>query len=124
MVAYSFVERFERLILMGLKLQTIRGNSGKRHARPGETMQLYINQRRPDARLILTPICRSVWPIRLLLGERHAAVVRGEDYAGGLDQLARDDGFGSWSEMRVFWDVHHPGVVDFSGVLIRWWPPQ
>lgn len=53
MVAYSFHPRFVDAILGGTKRQTIRMHR-RRHARPGEEMQLYAGMRTRHCRLVKT----------------------------------------------------------------------
>ena len=54
MVAYSFKSQFEEPIVAREKRQTVRGFR-KRHARPGEPIQLYVGMRTRNCRKILTP---------------------------------------------------------------------
>lgn len=108
-------------ILAGTKPQTIRADR-KRHAREGETLQLYTGMRTRHCRLIGRAICASVQPIRI---EVDNAVI---GFASGLtlttiaelDAFAATDGFQSWFGMREFWKLHHPLVSTFSGIMIRW----
>ncbi|MEJ0016825.1 MAG: ASCH domain-containing protein [Acetobacteraceae bacterium] len=48
MVAYSFKRDFAAPILAGIKRQTIRADR-RRHARPGEVLQLYTGMRTKHA---------------------------------------------------------------------------
>lgn len=64
MVAYSFRARFVVPIEAGTKRQTIRAPR-KRHAKPGEEMQLYTGMRTRACRLIRLATCLSVWPVSL-----------------------------------------------------------
>ena len=52
MVAYSFNSRFEVAIREGWKTQTIRAGR-KRHARPGEMLQLFCGMRTAHCRKAL-----------------------------------------------------------------------
>ena len=120
MVAYSFQKRFAYPILAGTKCQTIR-DARKRHARPGEALQLYTGMRTRQCSLIGTARCMDVQPIVL-------------DLAGGtyrildmifwdrpiLDEFAQRDGFEDWTELRAFWESTYPGITDFGGFVIRW----
>lgn len=133
MVAYSFNKRFAPSILAGLELgplvegmkrQTIR-NDWKRHARPGEELQLYTGMRTRSCRLLGKPVCTAAFPVRLMLGPGPAVEIGGEAFitdGQGLDLFARFDGFRDWIDLCGFWGAAHPGVTDFSGVLIRWEP--
>lgn len=144
MVAYSFKSRFEPRIRAGLKLpgfeqyppklQTIRSprHNQSRHVRPGEELQLYFNQRHPGGYLIGRAYCVTRSEIMLKFGHRRgmANLVYGCDVGPHgvlsareeLDAFAVMDGFFHWADMEEFWAKEHPGVDEFSGVLIRWRP--
>jgi uncharacterized protein YqfB (UPF0267 family) len=109
MVAYSFQKRFAEPILAGTKSQTIRADR-KRHARPGEELQLYTGMRTKHCRLIARVQCIGIRPITLDLAEDMP------------DAFAHRDGFADWEDMRAFWRQFHPGVETFTGVLILWDP--
>lgn len=126
MVAYSFKQRFEAPIRAGTKTQTIRADR-RRHARPGEQLQLYVGMRTRQCRLIAQPTCTRVVPVLLRLDEAGAAhwwigpepVLDHE-----LDAWARADGFADHADMLAFWCASHdvrPGF-EFRGVLIGWSP--
>ena len=122
MVAYSFKKQFGPPILAGTKAQTIRADR-KRHARPGELVQLFTGMRTRQCRLLGEALCLSVWPIRMAL--RDDIVFANDGWIRTLDDLdafARRDGFQDWSQMVAFWADEHPGVDVFEGVLIRWQP--
>lgn len=120
MVAYSFQKQFVPAIRSGQKRQTIRADR-KRHARPGEALQLYAGMRTKGCfKIIDDPVCERVDDIRIDLRsldsvtpaaetneaimallrdvsvEVNGAPVLGDD----LDILARADGFGTWSFIR------------------------
>lgn len=143
MVAYSFKRRFVVPVAIGLgvpydidfiddlhtnslpKTQTIRDDR-KRHARPGEPVQLYHAQPTRQCFKIGEGLCVNVEPIIILLqkkGRRRESIrLHGRHYDSidGLDEFAGMDGFRSWHAMSEFWNENHPGVTDFHGVLIRW----
>lgn len=139
MVAYSFKRRFAEPIqaglepgplVTGMKRQTIRAHR-KRHARPGETVQLYTGMRTRHCLLLGVGVCAAVVPIRLILRPPYALIVDGivrhqgtdAETLMGLDGFARLDGFpDGWEEMRAFWAASHPLTTAFDGVLIRWNP--
>lgn len=133
MVAYSFKKRFAPPIIAGLqpgplvagmKRQTIRADR-KRHARPGEELQLYTGMRTRSCQLLGRATCTSATPIRLLLGPSPAVEIGGEPAitdATGLDLFACFDGFADWSDLCAFWAAEHEALTDFSGVMIRWEP--
>ncbi len=117
MVAYSFQRRFVVPIRSGIKRQTIRADR-KRHARAGEDLQLYTGMRTKKCELIAYAVCRDVLPVTLVL-DRDAVLVPDVAFAN-LDHFAMLDGFADWADLKAFWREHHPGVDEFTGVLIRW----
>ena len=139
MVAYSFQPCFVLPIRIGLgldrqngagapeaKRQTIRAerNHPGRHARPGETLQLYCRQRSQGGFKIADVRCTQVRPIRLTFGRKDSVFLNIGSVVSisppTLDAFARRDGFADWQALRDFWRVRHPGVTDFKGVLIEW----
>lgn len=122
MVAYSFKGRFAEPILAGTKRQTIRADR-KRHARPGEELQLYTGMRTRSCRLIGRAPCTFVGSIRIdvehgrieSLGTGTAWTTLEE-----IDLFAQRDGFADWRDMARFWAAEHPDLPVFSGVLIQW----
>lgn len=145
MVAYSFKPRFVVPICLGLgipyalddvvdaeapKRQTIRAVGRRRHARPGETIQLYTGMRTRHCRKIGEARCVSVQEIEIRFGAVIDTLSRGDRVSFGsltlddgrsLDDFARSDGFPSWVAMKRFWGDEHGGD-DFQGLLIRWEP--
>lgn len=122
MVAYSFKSRFAPLIASGEKTQTVRSDR-KRHARPGEELQLYTGMRTRQCRLIARATCLKVSPIRFRFGEHSSIYLHGigaTNLFGGLDHFARSDGFADWTDLSAFWAKEHPGLDAFEGVLIQW----
>ena len=134
MVAYSFKERFVKPIQVGLsrvslsfdpppKRQTIRAVGLRRHARPGETLQLYFGMRTKHCRKIGDARCISVAPVKILIHNRTFIV----DIDGfplmkpAIEEFALLDGFSSTADMHQFWVANH-GEGLFEGVLIRWEP--
>ncbi|MBN2631573.1 MAG: hypothetical protein JXR75_13665 [Rhodobacteraceae bacterium] len=124
MVAYSFQKRFAPQIVAGSKRQTIRAPR-RRHARPGEALQLYVGMRTTTCcKIIPDPLCAKVEPITILF-----------DAEGKIDEIeidrlpiddvdgfAVEDGFESLSAMAGFWVMHHGLMRQFRGVLISWVP--
>lgn len=143
MTAYSFKKRFVEPIRWGLglgldlsdeaaaigtpKRQTIRADR-KRHARPGEELQLYCGMRTKGCFLIGRARCTDVARIHIHFRERRqsdwiqSAVTGKIDRPYDLSQFAKSDGFESWGHMREFWSREHPGIRDFSGIIIKWEP--
>ena len=133
MVAYSFKERFIKPIQVGLssvrlsfdpppKRQTVRADR-RRHARPGEELQLYYGMRTKHCRLIGRAHCVAADSILIVI---HPTAPRLHILAGGRvlepESFAQSDGFESMADMRQFWLKEHPGIERFQGVLIRWEP--
>lgn len=143
MVAYSYKARFVAPIAVGLgieiprwpglvipagfeirpKRQTIRALGKRRHAREGETLQLYFGMRTKHCRKIGDARCVSVHKIHIAVGEYSMPVtIEGEHIGMGyLHDFAREDGFENGEDMHKFWKKEH-GIGHFSGVLIRWEP--
>lgn len=127
MVAYSFKPSFVPLIQAGIKQQTIR-NPRKRHARPGENLQLYHGPRMKPLKIGLS-ICLSVSQVRLDFATDRVLIddaieIQGDD---ALNAFAVRDGFGKvhptmqpWEFMGRWWSVTHPDQPVFAGVLIDW----
>lgn len=122
MVAYSFKARFAPPIQAGTKRQTIRADR-KRHARPGEEVQLYTGMRTRSCRLVGRATCTAVRRVRIEIGEVSLVQVDGV-HIYDLDAFARSDGFEGWADMVAFWRSEHPTSdadrLSFSGVMIEW----
>lgn len=119
MVAYSFKKRFADAVESGAKSQTIRAPR-KRHARPGELVQLYTGMRTKQCRRLGYDVCKDVLAIDLDFSSdtitlEDSSVIKRRSQ---LDELAQRDGFADWDEMKSFW----PNATFFSGVLIMWEP--
>jgi hypothetical protein len=120
MVAYSFKQRFAAPILAGTKCQTIRADR-RRHARPGEEMQLYTGMRTKQCRLLARVKCSQVHPVTLSFLQGQVRIGRISYY--DLDAFARRDGFEDWDDMRAFWHEEHGAPAEWEGVLVSWSPP-
>ncbi|MCJ2107902.1 hypothetical protein MKK70_21485 [Methylobacterium sp. E-041] len=129
MVAYSFKKRFGPPILAGTKAQTIRADR-KRHARPGEQLQLFTGMRTKHCRRLGEPVCLAVQPVRLVFAERGIPEAFQVDHAPigprAMVAFAQADGFVDLDDMRRFWWSEHPpeegDTLVFEGFLIRWQP--
>ncbi|MBY6244162.1 hypothetical protein [Methylosinus sp. Sm6] len=148
MVAYSFQKRFAEPIEAGTKRQTIRPDR-KRHARPGEELQLYTGMRTKHCKHIRRARCKGVYPIALSPRRRWAWVGAGYECAFlhgeprdaseiGLDRyglsgrfvtpyleaFARADGFIGWGDLARFWFEQHEEMREehsiFTGKIIVW----
>lgn len=134
MVAYSFKAQFEKPIAALDKRQTVRGDR-KRHARPGEALQLFVGMRTKHCRKILTPdpICLDARHIAIEFDLAGSNWITSIEIDGiGLDDdeieaFALADGFEgkglftARQRMGAFWRLHHGGQ-SFEGVVIRWEP--
>lgn len=136
MVAYGFKERFIAPIEVGLgrditgpsavafpapKLQTIRAHGRRRHARPGEILQLYYAMRTKQCRLIGVAKCVEVLPV--IIWPSTGTIMLAGKLLGlrKLNWFAQSDGFVSIFDMMAFWQEEHPGDK-FDGVCVRWEP--
>ena len=142
MVAYSFKRRFVESIRAGLssvalsfdphpKLQTVRAIGKRRHARPGETLQLYHGLRSSKCFKIGDAKCTGVCAIRIFINANKIVMNPATDYekvyswAAQLDNFARENGFKDWGDMQAFWHEEHADTVrlgPFAGLLIKWEP--
>lgn len=142
MVAYSFKSRFIGPIKAGLdpaskdggavyvgsrlynpKRQTIRAVGKRRHARPGDELQLYVGMRTKRCQLIACARCIKVTPITLCFNGIVTIVIDGGRPLSrrSANAFARRDGFDDLREMHEFWKSEHsPLPVGWSGVLIEW----
>ncbi|MGY5789076.1 ASCH domain-containing protein len=143
MVAYGFKKFFSPQIEDGSKMQTIRADR-PRHARPGETVQLYEGMRTRHCRKIVADAtCIKNLPIRIRLNDLIDGIVSSIEIdgqflnRGEIEVFARRDGFGpdrvqirlkgrvgttARENMGLFWRAEHPDLDDFHGRLIIWKP--
>lgn len=135
MVAYSFRPQFAEPIATLAKRQTVRALGKRRHARPGEPLQLYTGMRTRQCRKLLDvdPVCIDVRPIEIRIGGPAYIAAMSIDGAplsrDEIEAFACADGFGAQVpdgfaalRMNLFWQVHHPLLPVFEGVVIRWEP--
>jgi hypothetical protein len=124
MPAYNFKPRFIEPIKAGTKTQTIRPVGRRRHARPGERIQLYTGMRTSVCKKILErdPICISVQSCVLdFRGRvRPVIVVDGRQLSfANMIEFAKRDGFDSLKEMgEMFCEIYGP--LRDGMVVIRW----
>lgn len=135
MVAYSFQRQFVEPIQVGLgilhpgptapKRHTIRADR-KRHARPGEELQLYRGMRTKACFLIGRARCTAARPIELVFrGRRKGVWIYGERVCASLasrDQFAKNDGFEDWAAFAEFWKENHGDPESWHGIIIHWSP--
>lgn len=133
MVAYSFAPQFVAAVESLKKRQTVRGYR-KRHARPGEAIQIYAGMRTRSCRKLIDPdpVCIELQDIIIAQGGDHWQPLHIE-LAGRMltraeiEEFAVADGFGDCGDgcaaarMAAFWLKYH-GPQSFGGVLIRWRP--
>jgi hypothetical protein len=137
MVAYSFNTAFVRQVETLAKRQTVR-LPRKRHARPGEPVQLYAGMRTKHCRKLVDPdpVCIGVDEIVIRPAEHPLFVeVNGMPLAGDdLEAFCSADGFdptrfptAAKSGVKAsalfarWWLAIHEQPV-FHGVVIRWEP--
>lgn len=139
MVAYSFRSRFVDPIMVGLglapphardvppKMHTVRAIGKKRHARPGEVVQLYTGLRTKSARLIATAVCTRTAPIMidfsaLSTTEGVVAVLIDGTLLTEKETIAfvRSDGFRTITDFVEFWYGTHDFDKLFEGIIIYW----
>jgi hypothetical protein len=142
MVAYSFKAMFAQQIITGLKTQTVRGHR-RRHARPGEAVQLFTGMRTKQCRKLLTPdpvvymVRHIVIETSRLAGDGIASIsIDGAPLQRSqIESFAWRDGFAppllkgqpgmngrtARANMGAFWLAEH-GEGRFEGVLINWRP--
>ncbi|TAV99977.1 ASCH domain-containing protein [Rhizobium ruizarguesonis] len=143
MVAYSFKAYFAPQIEDLTKSQTVRADRA-RHAQPGDMVQLYQGMRtRHCRRIVPDQECTANLPLQIklsdLLDELIATIIVNgiQLHRDEIEEFACKDGFHpdrlqlrhggrraktARHNMGIFWQRHHPGIVDFTGRLIRWKP--
>ena len=126
MVAYSFNTMFVEQLQAGTKRQTVRADGRKRHARPGDAIQIYAGMRTKHCRKLLEDqVCRATAPIEIAVqDDRHLPiseiVVAGHPLdAEEMETFAIADGFRSVRHMGTFWRLTH-GPGRFFGIVIYW----
>jgi len=139
MVAYSFQPRFVEPIREGRKTHTLR-DGRKRHARIGETVQLYQGMRTRECQKIGEGICDRIvsvrltfaprpmvqfWPVCELRPGAYARVSEIDPKRRPADEFARSDGFEDFDDLARFW-MHDRtsslrfGDPEWDGFLIGW----
>lgn len=153
MVAYSFKRMLVPAIRIGLgldpidqspgarrpKRQTIRATGKRRHARPGDTLQLYTGMRTKQCELIGEAQCVGSFAIEMdfdaheitggcldLVSMPSQAEMFATPWCIGdrwqLDAFAVRDGFATWDDLCEFWNREHKDVRRFAGTVIYWEP--
>lgn len=118
MVAYNFQAQFAPAVAAGEKRRTIRAEGKRRHAKPGDAVQLYTGMRTRSCRLLGQSVCTASTYCAI----REEGVTLGNYPKGNIDDFAREDGFRDFEEMKAwFRDMHG---LPFVGRLIEWSAPQ
>jgi hypothetical protein len=124
MPALNFKYQFIEPIRTGAKTHTIRGRLPPGF-NIGSWMPLYYGQRTRQCMLIGSGLADRTYDIRFDFDE-NIAEAEGpggtsiwDDWAD-LNRFAVSDGFEDWNALAAFWEKNHPGVRQFSGVLIGW----
>ncbi len=139
MVAYSFKPMFVHAIRLGLglepidpepgarrpKRQTIREVGRRRHAFPGDRLQLYTGMRTKQCKLIGEALCTNASSIEIAFRPEPKIYItrpriRSIADPRKLDLFAQGDGFADWESMAEFWRDVHDDPEHFAGVLIEW----
>ena len=127
MVAYSFKGRFVDPIKARTKRHTIRALGKKRHARPGDTLQIYTGDRFHPKKvgeatcamageIVLDFRLLEVWIDWNDEAQEKTMLVTLEE----LDDFARSDGFESWDDLEAFWKETHDVSNSWTGIIITW----
>lgn len=120
MPAYNFQKQFAPLVESGEKRQTIRVFGKRRHARPGESLQLYTGMRTKACRKLVDPdpVCTFAAVVYICRGIGYPAVLIAGHETPDPDAFARADGFDDFCAM-LDWFGKWDGLP-FDGVLIKW----
>ncbi len=121
MVAYNFEKRFAPAIESGAKTNTIRKTGKRTHAKPGDSIQLYIGMRTKSCEKIVEDrvcLCRRAIVIKVAANFISSITLDGESVED-LDSFAVSDGFQDAADMHRFWLKFH-GQGTFEGVFIQW----
>ncbi len=122
MIAINFKAKFADLVATGKKTQTIRRTN---RFKVGDTLQLYTGQRTKACRklgeALVTHICKVIISEDWIETSSSAETIDfgAEDTQEVLDNLAQDDGFKDFEEMKAFFVAQY-GDLPFEGYLIQW----
>jgi hypothetical protein len=130
MVAYNFIKQFADDVESGKKLQTIRKVGKRKHALPGDTLQLYTGMQTKSCRLLREALCTTLIPIRIrpsfgevlfLLDDKNWLVCDSEKH---ISVLAQKDGFANAAEFFDYFAMQCDETGRFDGYLIKWEPKE
>lgn len=117
MVAYNFKACFAPLVESRQKRQTIRAEGKRKHAHPGDRLQLYTGMRTKACRKLTEAECTSTHEIEIR--DRSELRIDGiSQTPTEQEQLALADGFDSLQAFHDFFQSVHG--LPFKGRLIRW----
>lgn len=115
MVAYNFQKRFALKVESREKRQTIRPKGKRRHARPGDALQLYTGMRTKGCRKLLDATCKAAEPVVI---NPSGEIYISEGLVTNPIVTAKRDGFETVEEFIAFFRDTHG--LPFEGVLVRW----
>lgn len=130
MVALNFKSQFADDVEDRRKRRSIRApRKDGRNPKPGDKLQLYTGMRQKGCRKLLDAECTRVRPVEIThmgiaLDGHQLYAGDAPAYAGGVDpehydsDFARADGFGTFQDMREFFEKEHG--LPFKGLLIEW----
>lgn len=117
MVAYNFQRQFADAVEAGAKRQTIRATGKRRHARPGDPLQLYTGMRSKACRKLREAVCVQSVPVHI--SEDGVVTWDGQQLPGAqVASLALQDGFPDIAAFLDFFRTSHG--LPFQGVCISW----
>lgn len=122
MPALGFHPQFIEPIRSGIKTHTIRARLATGF-RVGDWAPLYKGLRTKHVELIGSGLMNRAYALRLDFDEGRVETQTGLAVTtiDELDAFAIADGFPKgWRSMEAFWGQRHPGVRQFSGVLMGW----
>lgn len=122
MVAYSFKKQFADKIRSGEKRHTIRRNGRRRHARPGEMLQLYTGMRTKQCKKIMADQqCELVVPVAIQVAASGIESIKlGGEPVDDMEEFAKSDGFEDLESMSAFWlEFHGVGLFD-NASMVGW----
>lgn len=125
MVAYNFQKQFIPALLSGEKHHTIRAEGKRRHAHPGETLQIYTGQRTKHCQKLFETQCTGIQSVYMYVDSQGVFNVEIDGKPLELheiEQLAVDDGFEEMDGLIRFFESTHG--FPFQGFLISWNPPK
>jgi len=129
MPAINFQTQFAALIMAGKKTQTVRKArvDGKERCKAGDEVQLFVDARTKNMREFARVTIVDACPVVMRFGVARAVMIGNGPWESAhfkLEQFARADGFGDWSELEAWFTKTHgvsPARV-WAFELIRWDP--